>query len=90
MFRTTNHEQYIFASHHFKNKNGFIESQCFQQQTCRCTRDSRRVARWFDFKPKIPIWVNFGGLAMENASIFYGYLEYFTVIWYIYGHLVML
>jgi hypothetical protein len=21
-----------------------------------------RVARWFVFKPKIPIWVNFGGL----------------------------
>jgi hypothetical protein len=20
-----------------------------------------RVARWFSFKPKIPIWVNFGG-----------------------------
>jgi hypothetical protein len=24
------------------------------------THDSR-VARWFLFKPKIPIWVNFGG-----------------------------
>jgi hypothetical protein len=22
---------------------------------------SSRVARWFVFKPKIPIWVNFGG-----------------------------
>jgi hypothetical protein len=22
---------------------------------------SGRVARWFVFKPKIPIWVNFGG-----------------------------
>jgi hypothetical protein len=22
---------------------------------------SSRVARWFLFKPKIPIWVNFGG-----------------------------
>jgi hypothetical protein len=25
------------------------------------TFDWNRVARWFVFKPKIPIWVNFGG-----------------------------
>jgi hypothetical protein len=24
-------------------------------------RNGTRVARWFLFKPKIPIWVNFGG-----------------------------
>jgi hypothetical protein len=23
--------------------------------------DHNRVAKWFNFKPKIPIWVNFGG-----------------------------
>jgi hypothetical protein len=23
--------------------------------------NSRRAARWFVFKPRIPIWVNFGG-----------------------------
>jgi hypothetical protein len=40
-------------------------------------RNSARVARWFVFKPKIPIWVNFGG---PYAGIFYGHLEYFTVI----------
>jgi hypothetical protein len=33
-----------------------------------------RVARWFIFKPKIPIWVNFGG---ENLGIFYDHLEIF-------------
>jgi hypothetical protein len=45
-----------------------------------------RVARWFVFKPKIPIWVNFGGPM----------LVYFMVIWNIlrslcifYDHLVM-
>jgi hypothetical protein len=27
--------------------------------------DINRVARWFIFKPKIPIWVNFG---MENVG----------------------
>jgi hypothetical protein len=32
-----------------------------------------RVARWYIFKPKIPIWVNFGGLGiLENVGIFYG------------------
>jgi hypothetical protein len=42
------------------------------------------VARWFVFKPKIPIWLNFGG-------------PYKGKCWYIlwsfgifYGHLVML
>jgi hypothetical protein len=30
------------------------------------------------------------GLRMKNAGIFYGHLEYFTVIWYIFGRLVML
>jgi hypothetical protein len=26
-----------------------------------------RVARWFVFKPKIPIWVNFGGPYNEKC-----------------------
>jgi hypothetical protein len=26
-----------------------------------CWEHIYRVARWFIFKPKIPIWVNFGG-----------------------------
>jgi hypothetical protein len=62
----------------------------------------RRVARWYFFKPKIPIWVNFG--AFRNGRCWYilwpfglccGHLVYFVVIWYIlwpfglfYGHLV--
>jgi hypothetical protein len=27
-----------------------------------------RVARWFVFKPKIPIWVNFGGSAARRSK----------------------
>jgi hypothetical protein len=38
-----------------------------------------RVARWHIFKPKIPIWVNFG---MEKLDIFYGHLEHIR-----HGHL---
>jgi hypothetical protein len=26
-----------------------------------------RVARWFVFKPKIPIWINFGGPLNEKC-----------------------
>jgi hypothetical protein len=28
------------------------------------------VARWYIFKPKIPIWVNLEGLGMEKVAIF--------------------
>jgi hypothetical protein len=42
-----------------------------------------RVARWFVFKPKIQIWVNFEGLAMEDVGIFYGHLVHFMAFWYI-------
>jgi hypothetical protein len=34
------------------------------------------------FKPKIQVWVNFGGPWNENVGIFYDHLEYFTAIWY--------
>jgi hypothetical protein len=40
-----------------------------------------RVARWFVFKPKIPIWKNFSGLGLEKVDIFYGRLEHFMDIW---------
>jgi hypothetical protein len=47
-----------------------------------------RVARRFIFKPKIPIWVNFGGPYIGKCiyilwpfGIFYRHLEYFTDIW---------
>jgi hypothetical protein len=39
-----------------------------------------RVAGWFVFKPKIPIWVNFGGHGMANVVIFYDHLEYVLVV----------
>jgi hypothetical protein len=35
-----------------------------------------RVARWFVFKPKIPI-KKIEGLRLENVDIFYGHLEFF-------------
>jgi hypothetical protein len=56
----------------------------------------RRVARWFVFKPKIPIWVDFGGSCYGKSwyillpfGLFYchwkyliGHLVDFVVIWY--------
>jgi hypothetical protein len=61
-----------------------------------------RVARWFVFKPKIPIWVSFVGSCngkswyiLWSFGLFYGHCKYFMNIWYIlwsfgvfYGHLV--
>jgi hypothetical protein len=47
---------------------------------CRKQRLSS-VARCFLFKPKLPIWVNFGGPEIGNLDIFYIHLEYFTGIW---------
>jgi hypothetical protein len=47
-----------------------------------------RVVRWYIFKPKIPIWVNFGGPWNEKGwyihsfGIHYGHLVYFMAIWY--------
>jgi hypothetical protein len=48
------------------------------------------VARWFVFKPKIPIWVNFGGYCNRKSwyilwpfGLFYGHWKYFMAIWYI-------
>jgi hypothetical protein len=48
-----------------------------------------RVARWFVFKPKIQIWVNFGELCNRRCwytlwtlGPFYGLLLYFMDIWY--------
>jgi hypothetical protein len=48
------------------------------------------AARWNIFKTKIPIGVNFEGLAMDDVGLFYGHLVYFMVIWYIFPHLGIL
>jgi hypothetical protein len=39
------------------------------------------VAGWFSFKPKFPIWVNFGGPSIKKVNVFYGQWEHFTDIW---------
>jgi hypothetical protein len=61
-------------------------------------RDPSKVSKLYIFKPKIPIWLNFGGYYLELkmcVPILYGQLEYFMAIWYILcpfgifnGHLV--
>jgi hypothetical protein len=58
-------------------------------------RRESMAARCYIFKPKTPIWVNFGGSKNENVAMIYGHLVYFTAIWSIlrpfglfYGHLV--
>jgi hypothetical protein len=39
-----------------------------------------KVARWYIFKPKIPIWVNLVCLGMEKVVLFFGHLEYIISI----------
>jgi hypothetical protein len=57
-----------------KNGLGYILGNSFANS---------RVAKWIVFKPKIPILVNFEGLAVENLGLFYDHLVYFMAIWYI-------
>jgi hypothetical protein len=44
-----------------------------------------RVARWYIFKPKIPIWVNFSASCKERCWPFYCHFVYFMAIWYVFG-----
>jgi hypothetical protein len=60
-----------------------------------CRRcDATMVARWFLLKPRIPIWVNFGGPQIGKClyklwpfGIFYRHMGYFMTIWYIFSGL---
>jgi hypothetical protein len=54
-----------------------------------CAGKSDGVARWFILKPKIPIWVNFGGFCNGRCwyillpfGLFYGRLVNFMAIWF--------
>jgi hypothetical protein len=50
-----------------KTNKGRVGSRCFFLQT--------RVARWIVFKPKITIWVKFGGSwNVKNVGIFHDHL----------------
>jgi hypothetical protein len=42
-----------------------------------------RIARWYIFKPKIPILVNFGGSFNGRCLYISCHLVYFVTIWYI-------
>jgi hypothetical protein len=44
-----------------------------------------RIARWYILKQKIPFWVNFGWLLMEDVGIFYGHLVDLRQIGKVYG-----
>jgi hypothetical protein len=55
-----------------------------------------RVARWYVFEPKIPIWVNLAGSwngkcwrILWSFGIFYVHLVYFMSIGIFYGRLVI-
>jgi hypothetical protein len=48
-----------------------------------------RVARWYIFKPKLPIWVHFGGPLNRKCwhilwtfGLYYGHFVYFIAVWH--------
>jgi hypothetical protein len=53
------------------------------------TRERGRVARWFILRPKIPIWVYFGGpwngkcwYILRSFDIIYDNLVKYMAVWY--------
>jgi hypothetical protein len=54
-----------------------------------CFQLGDRVARWHNLKPKIAIWVNFGGSCNGRCWCFLGRLVYFTSKWYTYLHIAI-
>jgi hypothetical protein len=59
----------------------FSPDKCRENETKTCAVILSRVARWFVFTPKVPIWVNFGGPwngkcqhVLRPFGIFYGLL----------------
>jgi hypothetical protein len=64
------------------------DTDSFSKTLCAKKTLLSRVARWYIFKPKIPIWVNFGGSWSEKGwyillpfGIFYSHLVLLRGIW---------
>jgi hypothetical protein len=80
--------KYVHSMRHF-NSGAIYGQICRSWENCRIWY---RVARWYIFKRKIPIWVNFGGSCNGTSwcilwpfGPLYNYLVYFRVIWYTFG-----
>jgi hypothetical protein len=54
------------------------------RETAHYPRIETRVAGWYIFKPKIPIWVNFGGFCNAICMYILWSLGIFLAIWYTY------
>jgi hypothetical protein len=62
----------------------------FEEGSCSNVGTYVRIARWFVFKPKIPIWETISGSRIGKCwyilwpfGTFYGNLGSFVTIWYI-------
>jgi hypothetical protein len=73
----------------WSNQNAVIEKSQDNLKTQIGNAPIDRVARWFVFKPKIQIWVNYGGSCtgrcwyiLWTLGPFYSLLLYFMDIWY--------
>jgi hypothetical protein len=77
-------DRYNVAIHYLGMRNK--EDKTGEPGSLNLTLLCGRVARWYIFKPKIPIWVNFGGPYVEwkmLASWPCGILTYVIIIWYL-------
>jgi hypothetical protein len=61
----------------------FFQRHVKKRMLFRTSRVQIRVARWYIFKPKIPIWIDFGGSCNGRCWYILSPLVYFTAIWYI-------
>jgi hypothetical protein len=69
--------------------NRVVDTKRIFGKNWRAEEEESRVARWFVFKPKIPIWVNFGG--HWNGKCCYSLTIIWNILWpfaIMYGSLV--
>jgi hypothetical protein len=83
----------IFSQTHLVTLIGSAENLTVEQYTMlKSCHVSTRVARWFIFQPKIPIWDKFWRALEWNRWLVYSLAFWYksiTAIWYIFGHFVM-
>jgi hypothetical protein len=63
-----------------------LEKKTFESKKTQKRKERKNgVARWFIFKPKIPIWVNFGG-SLNGRCWYIMYMAVWSILrsfWYI-------
>jgi hypothetical protein len=79
----------IFVYFHITSVATRVWSWKYLWWMCGNPASRKRVARWYIFKPKIPIWINFGGsynwrcwYILWPLGLFYGRLVFLCHLWW--------